>query len=120
MGRTNLKRHLAIAGVALFLTPPLLAVTTKEPRHPLDELVIVRPQLRVPQTPVELDDLRPGQQGPGGLHAFRAEHGATWSATLDKRRTAPGTAARTCFTTSATVAGSGSGSSRSSRPTSSA
>jgi len=82
----TMTRLLGTVGVALLLSPPVVAVTPKEPRHPLDQLVMVRPQLRVPQTPVNLDDRRPGQQSPDGLHAFRAEHGKLWSATLDKRR----------------------------------
>ena len=35
---------------------------------------------------MDLDDLRPGQAGTAGLRAFRTEHGALWSARLDKRR----------------------------------
>ena len=79
-------RLIGLVGFAVLLSTPIGAFTTKESRHALDGLVLVRPELRTPQTPVDLDDLRPGQPGGAGLRAFRAEHGAPWSARLDQRR----------------------------------
>ncbi len=86
MGRTRVVGLFGTLGIALLLSGPAGAFTPKEPRHPLDSLVLVRPALRTPQTPVDLEDLRPGQPGTAGLAAFRAEHGALWSARLDRRR----------------------------------
>lgn len=86
MGRTRVLRLVGLLFVALLFPAPAGAFAPKEPRHALDTLVVVRPELRTPQVPVELDDLRPGQAGSAGLRAFRAEHGASWSARLDQRR----------------------------------
>jgi hypothetical protein len=86
MGRTRVLRLVGLLFLALLFAVPAGAFAPKEPRHALDTLVFVRPELRTPQVPVELDDLRPGQAGSQGLLAFRAEHGALWGARLDARR----------------------------------
>lgn len=84
-GSTSL-RVLCVAAAALLLVTPLFALAPKERRHAFDDLVVIRPEMRAPQSPVEIDDLRPGQAGSPGLRGFRAEHGALWGATLDRRR----------------------------------
>src|SRR5262247_484714 len=69
MVRTKVTWPLGIAGIALALSPALVAVAPKDSRQPLDQLVIVRPQLRVTQAPTNLDNPR--------VSAFRTEHGAS-------------------------------------------
>ncbi len=82
------KRLTSFCAAVLFLalSMPAGAFAPKEVRHRLDELVFVRPELRTPQTVVDLVDLRPGQADGPGLRAFRAENGAVWGARLDARR----------------------------------
>ena len=79
-------RLISVAAVLLALAAPVAAITPKQKASGLDERVFVTPELRTPQAPVDLDDLRPGQAGSPGLHAFRVAHGAAWKATLDRRR----------------------------------
>lgn len=86
MWRSRGTRLVCTLCLAVLFTAPLGAFTVKESRHAFDSLVFVRPELRTPQTPVDLDDRRPGQPGTSGLLAFRAENGALWRATLDRRR----------------------------------
>lgn len=86
MWRVHVSRLVIVATLAVLFPMPSGAFTEKEPRSALDDLVFVRPELRVPQTPVDLIDLRSGQQGDQGLRSFRAEHGKQWKATLDARR----------------------------------
>ena len=58
MGRTRVLRSVGLLFLALLLPAPAGAFAPKEPRHALDALVFVRPELRTPQSPIELDDLR--------------------------------------------------------------
>ncbi len=86
MRRATSLRWLSVLVLLLSVTVPGGAFTRKEPGQPLDALVYVSPQLRLPQTTVDLDDLRPGQSDAAGLAAFRRDNGPSWSARLDARR----------------------------------
>ena len=65
------------------------ALEEKGEQVSLDRLVVIDPQLRVVETPVDSEAIRDQLPNAAAIDAFRAQHGDQWRVTLDVRRGVP-------------------------------
>jgi hypothetical protein len=71
------------------LPAPLMAQRVKEPLSGLDLMVFQKPELRVVETPTDVEALRDRVPSMRPYDVFRAENGMIWKITLDERRGVP-------------------------------
>ena len=80
---------LVLVAAAVVLSTAVFAQKVKEPKSSLDNLVIVRPELRVSETVADSETIRDLIPNAKDMDLFRAENGAEWKFIIDQRRGRP-------------------------------